>query len=177
MLLQTLPNILEGKGRDTMKLSEHFDSDEGFACHCPCHILNLDPKVIPMLEAVRYLLNLYYPGTVIVIESACRCSAHNIKPVKEGGAGGEKNSQHITTKKRTCKAVDLKAKYQKNGVPTWIKAMEIKKLTMEIISHNLPGLSDWMKPIFAIHGIGLYAASPNMIHLDVRPGKLAEWRR
>lgn len=65
-----------------MRLSEHFDSWE-FACRCGCGQMQVDPRLVAALEALRGAL-----GLPIRINSAYRCKAHN------KAVGGVTESQH-----------------------------------------------------------------------------------
>jgi len=65
-----------------MKVSDHFYRDE-FACECNCGFAAVDIELLMLLEQLRT----YYRRPV-VINSACRCDAHN-KAV--GGADGSKH--------------------------------------------------------------------------------------
>jgi uncharacterized protein YcbK (DUF882 family) len=66
-------------------LSQHFSTKE---LACPhCGELQLDPKLVPALEALRSLA-----GAPIDVHDAYRCAVHN----KE--VGGVPNSEHMTGK-------------------------------------------------------------------------------
>lgn len=67
-------------------LSEHFDRSE-FACKCECGFDTVDYALLTALEGVRA-----YFGRPVLINSGCRCRAHN---VAQGGAAG---SMHLAGK-------------------------------------------------------------------------------
>ena len=142
-------------------LSEHFSEDE-FRCKCGCGTLNVHPQLIATLEQLRALY-----GVPIKVTSGCRCRKHNNKPVKDGGAGGAPDSQHIADKTRPCRAADIKIK------------VKIKGYKAKDIADRIRDWQSWdnrlNKNLEAIKGVGLYKKYPNLIHVDVREGKFTEW--
>ena len=70
---------------------------EGFACPDHCGLDAFDP-------ALRVILNLGRErfGRPIIVNSACRCEAHNKK------VGGAKHSAHLIGPDEKCHAVDTK---------------------------------------------------------------------
>ena len=64
-------------------LSEHFDRSE-FACKCGCGFDTVDAELLEALELIRQHFD-----RPIVVNSACRCPAHNV------AVGGGRNSQHL----------------------------------------------------------------------------------
>ena len=65
------------------KVSHHFSRSE-FACRCGCGFDDFHPALLYLLEAVRE-----HFGKPVVINSACRCPAHN------RAVGGAENSRHL----------------------------------------------------------------------------------
>lgn len=65
-----------------MRISKHFKRSE-FACRCGCGFDTVDVETLDVLETVRDMFG------VIRVNSACRCSAYNMK------VGGASRSQHI----------------------------------------------------------------------------------
>lgn len=104
-------------------LSEHIKKSE-VACKCGCGASDISPDILMKAEFARTAMNIRYAATdellnkqergqleltgeiKLHISSACRCPEHNAKPVSKGGAGGSKNSQHITTNLLPCRAID-----------------------------------------------------------------------
>ena len=66
-----------------MSISKYFKREE-FACECGCGFDTVDVSTLKVLELVRE-----YFGVPVVINSGCRCAAHN-KYI-----GGAKKSQHV----------------------------------------------------------------------------------
>ena len=64
-------------------LSEHFDESE-FCCH-HCSELKINPRLIELLEQLRYNIG----GFPLIVSSGYRCSYWN------SHEGGAKNSQHL----------------------------------------------------------------------------------
>jgi len=67
-------------------VSDHFNRGE-FACQCGCGFDVVDVELLGHLEDARHYFN-----APIIIDSACRCAAHNL------AVGGSKNSQHLLGK-------------------------------------------------------------------------------
>lgn len=63
-------------------LSTHFMRDE-MKCHCGCDACNLDPRLLPALEALRGM-----GSEMIVVNDGYRCAKHNAE------VGGVPHSQH-----------------------------------------------------------------------------------
>lgn len=80
-----------------MKLSKNFDSKE-FECRC-CGVCNVSDVLIKYLERIRSKV-----AKPVKISSGCRCVSYNKKK------RGVKNSDHITTTERECKAADIVVK-------------------------------------------------------------------
>lgn len=139
-------------------LSKHFSYDE-FRCKCGCGTLNVHPQLIRTLEQLRAV----YGDVPIKVTSGCRCRKHNSKPVKDGGAGGAPDSQHIADKTRPCRAADIK-----------IKGLAAKQIADRIRGWQ-PYADRYNENLMAIKGVGLYKKYPNLIHVDVREGKFTEW--
>ena len=76
-------------------LSRNFDSSE-FFCKCPCHICNVSPEFIEMLQTARILA-----GIPFRIISGCRCPSWNKHE------GGTYSSDHITTDTIQCQGADI----------------------------------------------------------------------
>lgn len=91
----------------------------------------MDVLLLIKLEKLRVLY-----GKPMKINSACRCRAHN------ADVKGKPNSFHITTKKTSCKAVDISATNAQDK-------FEIVKLALQS----------------GFTGIGI---NPLFIHLDIR---------
>lgn len=77
-------------------------------CQCGCGLAHFAPGFPQALQGLRDAM-----GEAIVLSSACRCKAHNLRPVYEGGAGGHPRSLHVGDYPYwptggTC-AVDVKA--------------------------------------------------------------------
>jgi len=78
---------------------------EGFRCHGvepggvihDCGLDVFDPKMRTLLNTARYIFN-----RPIIINSACRCAAHNL------AVGGAKHSAHLVGPDGFCHAVDIK---------------------------------------------------------------------
>lgn len=75
------------------KISAHFSRHE-FACKCGCGYDTADAELVQVLEWLRAHCNELRGNPVdapvtIVINSACRCPAHN------EAEGGAKGSQHL----------------------------------------------------------------------------------
>lgn len=66
-----------------MKISEHFSTKE-LECKCGCGLFNMAPSFIVFLERIRKDY-----GKPMVINSGCRCEAHNKK------IQGAKKSAHM----------------------------------------------------------------------------------
>lgn len=64
-------------------ISTHFKREE-FACKCKCGFDTVDVCLVELLERVRE-----HFGKPVVINSGCRCMAHN------ESVGGSRNSQHV----------------------------------------------------------------------------------
>ena len=69
-----------------MRLAEHFTSAE-FACRCGCGYGNgpgdVDPLLLNLLEALRAMC-----GRPILVNSGCRCIAHDLKVGQTQTASG-----------------------------------------------------------------------------------------
>ena len=65
-------------------LSEHFSEDE-FACHCCGGLTEINPRLIDLLEELRYNIG----GYPLTINSGYRCEINN------EACGGVPNSQHV----------------------------------------------------------------------------------
>lgn len=72
-------------------LGKYFNQSE-VACKCGCGLMNIDPRLVKLLDKIRKIL-----GRPLIITSACRCLAHN------RSEGGKENSAHLKGL-----AVDLK---------------------------------------------------------------------
>jgi hypothetical protein len=70
---------------------------EGFACKCGCGLDKFDPAMKKLLNTARYMF-----GRPIVLNSACRCEAHN------QAVGGARKSAHLVGPDGFCHAVDIK---------------------------------------------------------------------
>lgn len=79
-------------------LSEHFSREE-VECPC-CKVVNLDPELLPKLEALRLVLK-----RPLVPSSICRCHKHN-KEVK-----GKPNSMHLAGKAADLRCLDTMLAY------------------------------------------------------------------
>ena len=119
-------------------LSTHFSKAE-FICKCGCGTLNVDPELLRKLELMRASLG----GKPLSINSGCRCPSYN-KRVK-----GAKNSEHITTDIKPCRAADIHA-------PLGINRYELVRAAFEL----------------GFTGIGVDNA---FIHLDIRDKNPSLW--
>jgi zinc D-Ala-D-Ala carboxypeptidase len=70
---------------------------EGFSCKCGCGLDAFDPKMRTLLNTARYMF-----GRPIILNSACRCAAHN------AAAGGARKSAHLLGPDGFCHAVDIR---------------------------------------------------------------------
>lgn len=68
-----------------------------FECKCGCGLNNIDPKLVQTLDLIREHTG-PPPGMPLVINSGCRCPAHN------AAQGGSATSSHLTGH-----AVDIRA--------------------------------------------------------------------
>ncbi|MEE9117550.1 MAG: D-Ala-D-Ala carboxypeptidase family metallohydrolase [Calditrichia bacterium] len=64
-------------------LGKYFNRSE-VACKCGCGLLNIDPRLLEILDKIRDIL-----GRPLIITSACRCPIHNHVE------GGKENSAHL----------------------------------------------------------------------------------
>ena len=76
-------------------ISAHFSRSE-FACKCGCGFDTVDVELAKVLEYVRD-----YYGVPIVINSGCRCPAHN------DSVGGSSSSQHLLGKAADFRVVGV----------------------------------------------------------------------
>lgn len=109
------------EGVDTMvdeNVSKNFKRSE-FVCKCGCGKYNADPKLIKSLQKLRDTI-----GTPIVINSACRCEAHN------KAVGGVPNSQHVQGK-----AADIRV--------SGLTPKELAKFAEEIPDFNKGGIGTY----------------------------------
>ena len=109
------------EGVDTMvdeNVSKNFKRSE-FVCKCGCGKYNADPKLVKSLQKLRDTI-----GTSIIINSACRCEAHN------KAVGGVPNSQHVQGKAADIRVSDLTPK-------------ELAKFAEEIPDFNKGGIGTY----------------------------------
>lgn len=114
---------LDNEGVDTMgatdeQLSKNFKRSE-FVCKCGCGKFNADPKLVKSLQKLRDTI-----GTSIIINSACRCEAHN------KAVGGVPNSQHVQGK-----AADIRV--------SGLTPRELAKFAEEIPDFNKGGIGTY----------------------------------
>jgi uncharacterized protein YcbK (DUF882 family) len=67
------------------------------ACRCGCGLNKFDPAMLVTLNTARELF-----GRPIILNSACRCAAHNT------AIGGAKHSAHLVGPDGLCHAADIK---------------------------------------------------------------------
>ena len=109
------------EGVDTMvdeNVSKNFKRSE-FVCKCGCGKFNADPKLVKSLQKLRDTI-----GTSIIINSACRCEAHN------KAVGGVPNSQHVQGK-----AADIRV--------SGLTPRELAKFAEEIPDFNKGGIGTY----------------------------------
>lgn len=73
-----------------------FEKSE-LACPC-CGFVNFHPETLARLNDARDV-----SGIPFVLNSACRCRAHNSE------VGGVSSSSHLATEQKPCRAVDIRA--------------------------------------------------------------------
>jgi len=69
-----------------------------WACKCGCGLDTMDPDCVRDLNWARH-----FAGVPFVINSACRCEAHN------RAEGGKIRSAHLPDEDGLCHAVDIRA--------------------------------------------------------------------
>lgn len=77
---------------------ENFPEDE-LTCKCGCGFSDMSPKLLVLLQALRYVL-----GFPLTITSACRCESHN------RAVGGYPSSRH-----KLGQAIDISTKNMTAG--------------------------------------------------------------
>jgi len=83
------------------RLSDHF-SEKEMTCRCGCGKVNVNPRLITALEAIRARAG----GRPMIIVSGSRCESHNI------AEGGKPNSAHLTGEAADIRAVFGDDKYR-----------------------------------------------------------------
>lgn len=121
----------------TRNLSRHE-----FDCQCGCGATTADWELVTMIQDVCT----YFTARVF-ITSGMRCMEHNNKPVADGGAGSNENSQHPKGL-----AADCAFKY--------VSAEKV----YEYLCKRYPSK----------FGFGLYRED-GFVHIDVRVGNAARW--
>lgn len=100
----------------------NYFKEKEFRCKCRCHIYN--PSV-DLIEKINWVREEY--GKPLIITSGCRCPIHNKR------VGGSETSSHLTTKKKKCKALDIK--FPKSGKDMF-KLLEILSIQFKRIGIN-----------------------------------------
>ena len=81
-------------------LGKYFNRSE-VACKCGCGLMNINPRLVKLLDKIREIL-----GRPLIITSACRCPAHNRIE------GGKENSAHIKGLAADLKVNGSKKRYE-----------------------------------------------------------------
>ena len=128
------------------QLSEHFYRDE-FSCPCNCGFDTVDAELIRVLETTHsYFSDRYQTKARIIINSGCRCQAHN------SSIGGAARSVHMLGK-----AADIVIEVYLSGGWVIVHADDVSFYLNRTYTES--------------YGIGRYY---KFTHLDVR-SKYARW--
>lgn len=117
------------------------------ACKCGCGEDSMDFETIMIVQEScdHFAKELGIDKVVLIINSAARCMKHNNKPVSEGGAGSNENSQHPR-----YRAIDYTIK-EVHPYKVW-----------KYLNEKYPNR----------YGLGRY---PNFTHVDTATGGARRW--